>query len=158
MSKLMIPLEVQEKWDDAILRGMTFLDGYLGSDWPLHIDLDRLALNDTRACVCGQLFDEEGKQVVSPRGYDISGYDWAVKNVLEHGVPTNVRVDDPAVYLGFNLEDDGEPEEDLIAQANGYADFNDAWHHDFRFSAWDLFTAAWSTAIEKRKAELGAML
>lgn len=134
-----LPEDIRISWNEAIQRGMEFLDGYFETpEWVNRIDLDKLTLDLCDSCVCGQLFNEEGEKV----GLN-SGYDYAVQYVMEQGA-----VDDEgrfaARHYGFFLPD-------------GYEDIDAVREHNnagVGLNVWDLFTQEWITAIEKRRANL----
>lgn len=170
---LTVPTKVLDRYHETITRGMEFLDGYLGGpEWVDEIDLEALDLENSSQCVCGQLFDEmTGRRTVEDMdtedGQD--GYGYALKHVLEHGVPEgeidqqwdkHVRGIHAAQYLGFSIND--EPVEEAIAEHNGYPNVAAMWHDDDLdiddiLSPWVLLTRMWTERIEKRRAELGSM-
>lgn len=165
-----IPAEVEDLYNDTITRSMNFLDDYLGGiDWVNEIDLEALDLECATQCVCGQLFDAE-TGVRTIEGMDNEdGYAYALKHVVEHGVPEEVRAEyedeaehvarsKMAEYLGFCIDSDSV--DDLIAKGNGYENAKAMWDDDGVDEIphpWDLLTKTWTERIEKRRAELGTM-
>lgn len=157
-----IPNEVYDQYHQTIDRSMAFLDEYLGTrEWVNEIDLDAFDLEVSTECVCGQLFDlESGYRTVEDMS-EHDGYAYALKYIVEHGVPDDVNSErKAAVYLGFNLDED--PIDEMIAKANGYPNF-DTMLRDVNIidedipSAWEMLTETWRERIEKRRAELGTM-
>lgn len=167
---LTVPPQVMDQYHERITRSMAFLDDYLGGpEWIDMIDLEDLDLEDASQCVCGQLFDEmTGLRTVDDmRAGD--GYAYALKHVVEHGVPDDYLDTDlaqqlrgihAAEYLGFTISD--EPVEEAIAKHNGYPTIDAMWQDDDLDISdiphpWVLLTQTWHDRIEKRRAELGSM-
>lgn len=164
-----VPSQLLDQYHEAITRSMVFLDDYLGGpDWVNRIDLDELDLEDGSSCVCGQLFDREtGMRTVDDMRTS-DGYDYALKHVVEHGVPEGFFDDAESEftfhitasrYLGFSI--DGEAEEDILAKHNGFESASTMWqmHGDDLdvLSPWEILTQTWRERIEKRRAELGTL-
>lgn len=153
--QITVPQSLLNEWNACIDRGMAFLDDYFdGPEWVGRIDLDRLDLNDASVCVCGQLFDEQGQKMV------VTGYDYALKHVIEHDTNETGRVPDtemfPEEYLGFSLVEDGDYDPDeIIAGHNRLNSLHELF--DLGGSAWVLFTELWAERLAKRQAELGLM-
>lgn len=151
-----VPTDVLEHLHTCIDRGMEFLDEYLGSpEWVNEIDLKALDLNDANTCVCGQLFRADtGRRTIEDEDIGESdGYSYAIKWVIEHGVPrdnsfNSGKVLDVVSDHGFSLWNEEWIEERL-------SDHNDVTIH--MVDPWELLTDLWTERIEKRRAELGTV-
>lgn len=161
---LKVPPDLMNEWNAAISRGMDALDKFFGdTDWITKIDADTLDLNDPFTCVCGQLFEMDAQKLREENGEFIgSGYDYAVRYVVEHGAdgPSYALEDSWSVHHGFNVKDWVELEnreldmDEYILTYNGIG-----WDQDPGMWGvhWELFTKLWVERLEKRKAELGLM-
>ncbi len=167
-----VPEQIHDEYHQIIDRSMAFLDEYLGTvEWVNDIDLEALDLEISSECICGQLFDmDTGYRVVEDMD-TTDGYSYALKYVIERGVPDevvknlkerstgeHVYESLTAEYLGFSLDDDKY--NTMIAKHNGYRGWVDMITDtdvvDYP-SPWQMLTDTWIERIEKRKAELGTM-
>lgn len=172
--KYMIPPRMEQEFEERIERGVEFLDNYFETkDWVSEIDLEALDLNDSTRCVCGQLFDSQGNKVFNGQDEGLSGYDYAIRHVVEHdgedpGSSYEARREyeqsliQNSTNYGFNIVKGDIEDEDLddeIARFNGFdPDSQREYLLDDEFpTAWGVLTRMWTERLEKRKAEMGAM-
>lgn len=167
---VLIPSHISEEWDQSIARGMKFLDTYfVRKDWVDEIDLEGLDLNDSTRCVCGQIFATHAESEEA-YGFGIkTGYEWALKFVMEHDLEED---DDPydrerregqwseehgfyAPLTGDFTDDDefdGYDPEEEIYKLNGFDTYGQ-WR-ETGFDYWGLFTERWKSSLKKRKEHL----
>ena len=98
-------------FEAEVERGMRWLDT-VAPGWENRIDRETLSLIDVTACICGQVFKEEGRE------HGTHGYGWAQQNglfdqataflagagVIDPADPPD-QTDEVRAYFGFNIHD-----------------------------------------------------
>ena len=138
--------------EQRVTRGAAFLD-QVAVGWEGRINLETLELRSAEHCICGQVFEKEGKTL-----RDGNGYGFARSNLFTEGNAwVRECVSDPHPQSGYGKAD-------MIAADLGFAVPEDLWYSpsegvsDGRsvLDTYDALQTAW-TALVKERFNTGAL-